>query len=450
MKRVLSRITAAICLVSALGACAPQADTASEAGAIRALTPMNNSQGNYALDFFELKGIQDLQTLSGKYVQFYMSPRIVNNKLQGTAPKTRFIRNSEGNYVPANELTQQLVTVYAHMQKLALLDEELGAAGVNKWPRDVGVAVRVKGGLNNNAFYDGETDSMLFVPYDQAGLPIAINGGILAHEHFHSLFYKLAVPDLPFQGSVHDREEFLNIVAGEDLATRARRQIPIVVGGEDMDANSLRSYYTLVLTRGMNEGFADFWGWMYTGNPDFISMSLPKEGANRSLKVTDESSINSLPSQESIERSLNVFYNTGSTKRMKDYAVGYAYSLATQYSRVLKRFSDIHAQAQGMDSLMARKEVAKVLIKTLPKIRETFAALGEEPYTSAHFVMSFSQQLENMKQEECDYLAEVLNNSGDISNFKYVCNNENGLKIVKQEFTIQKNGSVSENPSEKQ
>ncbi len=166
----------------------PQSNKVGEEGTIRVLAPINAEGGAYSLDFIELKGIQDLDTLSGKFVHFFMSPRISSDRLQGPAPKTRFIRNSDGDYIPANEMTQQLVTVYAHMQRLAALDEELGAQGVNKWPRDIGVAVRVRGGLDNNAFYDGKTDAMFFVPYTNKELPIAVNGGILAHEHFHSLF----------------------------------------------------------------------------------------------------------------------------------------------------------------------------------------------------------------------------------------------------------------------
>lgn len=437
MKRVLIRITAAIFTAGTLGACGPQFDSAQETSEIRVLAPMNNSQGQYSLNFLDLKGIQDLSTLTGKFARFFMSPRIVEGRLEGAAPKARFIRNSNGNYVPTNEITQQLVTVYAHMQKLAMLDEELGAVGVNSWPRDIGVAVRVRGGLKNNAFYDGETDSMLFVPYNQAGLPIAINGGILAHEHFHSLFYKLSLPDSLLKASFETREEFLRIIEGEDLGAHERRPIPIVVGGEDIDPTSLRDYYYVVMTRALNEGLADFWGWMYTGDPDFIAQSLPIQGATRSLKARKEEPVNSLPSQGTIERSLHVFYNTGSPEKMKDYAVGYAYSLATQFSRVLKRFTEIHAKAHGIESLAARKEVAKMIVKTLPQIKTKFEALDQEVYTSAHFLNSFGQQIKSMKQEECVYLAEVLNNSEDLTNSKYVCHEDSSWKLVKQELAEQ-------------
>lgn len=423
MKRVLSRIIAAICLSGALVACAPQSDSASEAGTVRVLAPMSNSKAGYSLDILELKGIEDLQTVSGHFARFFLSPRIVDNHLQGTAPKGRFIRNGGGDYIPANEITQQLVTVYAHMQRLAQLDEDLGAGGVNKWPRDIGVAVKVKGGVYNNAFYDGKTDSMLFVPYDQQGLPIAINGGILAHEHFHSLFYKLVLKESPYKGNAHDRPEFLNSVGITEEKARERKVLPIMtrIEGEPMDASTQYFYYHAALSRGLNEGLADFWGWMYTGDPDFIAQSLPNERSARSLKAADENSVNALPSLNIVQRALNIYYSSGDEKAMKQYVVGLAYSMATSYSRVMKRFTDIYARERSIDSLQARKDVAKILVKTLPKIAEGFQKLEGRYYTSVDFMVSFIEQLGAMHEAECSFVKDVLNNTNSDLTVKFAC-----------------------------
>ncbi|WP_374075451.1 hypothetical protein [Bdellovibrio bacteriovorus] len=446
MKRVFGRITAAILITSTLGACSPEPHSAQENGSVRVLAPMSNSKGTYSLDVMELHGIEDLQTMAGRFVRFFMSPRIINSRLDGQSPKTRFIRNKQGEYIPANEITQQLVTVYAHMQRLAELDEELGASGVNKWPRDIGVAVKVKGGVRNNAFYDGATDSMLFVPYTQNGLPIAINGGILAHEHFHSLFYKLVLPESPYKGSVHDREEILKITdVQEDLSTSTRQRLDVlpIESHMRMDEGTLHFYYHMAITRGLNEGLADFWGWMYTGDPDFIAQSLPGEKNARSLKVTDETSVNSLPSPEALQRSLKIFYNSGDNKKMKEYSIGFAYSLATQYSRFLKRLTDIYAKDRGVEPLQARKEIAKVLIKTLPKIKSSFEGLSEDYYTSVQFVESLIEQLGELKENECAFLAQVMTNSVEVSNEKFVCKSN---KIEKEQIVDPATPSTTEAP----
>ncbi|WP_291515569.1 hypothetical protein [Bdellovibrio sp. ArHS] len=408
MKNVFSRFIAAIS-VSALAACSPQTDAVTETGSVRVLAPMSNSKGSYSLDIFELRGITDLQTVAGKFVKFFMSPRITNNRLQGSAPQARFIKNSDGDFIPANELSQQLVTIYAHTQRLALLDEELGAGGVNHWPRDVGVAVKVRGGLTNNAFYDGNTDSMLLVPYSSEGLPIPINGGILAHEHFHSLFYKLVTSDESAQ--IHNRETFLNKAIVEDLSVRHRRLLPISTG-EEMSEEQMHIYYHLAIIRGLNEGLADYWGWMYTGDPDFIAQSLPSEKATRSLKVRDENSVNSLPSVENIKRSLNIFYSGASDKaRFSDYVTGYAYSLGTQFSRMLKRYTDIYGKARNIEDLQARKDIAKLIVKVLPKIKVDFDKLDTSYYSADQFIKSMFAMNESYREEECQFLAAVISSS---------------------------------------
>lgn len=417
MKCVFSRITATVMIALLFGACAPDRNSALEPGAIRVLAPVNNDQGEYSLGVTDLKGVADTTTLSGRYARFYFSPRIVENKLQGDSPRTRFLRNSNGDYIPGNETTQQLVAIYSHMQKLAALDEELGASGVNTWPRDVGVAVRVRGAgggtSGNNAFYDGKTDAMLFVPYTQEGLPIPINGGILAHEHFHSLFFKL-VMESPL-AQIHSRQEFLYRAVIAERASREtpkpgdRRRLPPRGGYQNLDESEMYRYYHLAFMRGLNEGLADFWGWMYTGDPDFIAQSLPSQKSRRSLRVQDETSIKSLPREQDVKRQIGLM--AAGMRDVEDGITSYSYSLGTQFSRVMKRFTDIYAEARGVDPLLARKEVAKVLIKTLPKIKANVKALDSKYYTSNLFLDSFVSALGELKEEECLFLADVMNNS---------------------------------------
>lgn len=436
VKYVFSRITAAILAISglAMSACSPRADVEQEKGSVRVLLPLNNTQGSYSLDIFELNGIEDLQTVAGRFVHFFMSPSIVNNKLQGSAPKARFLRNTDGAYIPADQMSQELVTVYMHMQRLAALDEELGVGGVNKWPRDIGVAVRVSGGLNNNAFYDGKTDSMLFVPYVDQGLPIPSNGGILAHEHFHSLFYKIAMRESLAQ--IHKRTDFIDksAIVEEETSAEEKKLLPLI-RGQVLSEKEMRLYYHMALLRGLNEGLADYWGWMYTGNPDFIAQSLSSEKDMRSLHVKDEKAVKSLPSEESIKKALAVFYSGGDKNRFSDYVMGYAYSLGTQYSRVMKKYADIYARSHQIDGLKARKEIAKIIVKVLPDIKEDFKSLGSKTdmvYSSTLFLNSFLKHVENMQAEECQFLAEVFNNSTLSKTNQYICKEESGWKVVSE------------------
>lgn len=458
VKRVLGRIIA-LAVTGSLLACAPS-EEGSDPGTIRVVAPMSDSHANYKLEPTILTGVEDLQTLRGQYANFFISPKIENNKLVGDAPRTRFIKNSEGDFIPGNSLTQQMVAIYAHLEKLARLDIELGAVGVNTWPRDVGVAVKVRGGNDNNAFYDGKSDSMLFVPYNQEGLAIPINGGIIAHEHFHSLFYKIVLKDTQYRINAHDVSTYYATETSPEIqpeaqpetqqqtrGPRSSRRLDPVVSRPPLRStikeNDVHRYYHIVIARAMNEGLADFWGWMYTGDPDFIAQSLPKQKLNRSLEEGEalgleihpcESDImdaDALPCESQVKRFLNVYYSFSSPQDMNAYAVGHAYKVASSYSRVVKKFTDIYAKARSIPSLEARKEVAKVLVKTLPLIQKDLISLDQRYYKAEDFLKGLISQLDELKETECEYIQLVLNKSHDDKSFS--CSQENNKWTLQEE-----------------
>lgn len=450
MKRVFGRIIAAIVCGSMGFGCAPSDDEAGTAGGIRVLAPMFDQSGSYGLQTPLLEGVTDTKAFEGKYAKFYLSPRIVNNKLEGVQPKSRFIENRQGEFIPGNEMTQQMVTIYAHMQRLAHLDKEFGLEGVNQWPRAVGVAVNIRGGSHNNAFYDGVTDSMLFVPYNQKNLPIAVNGGILAHEHFHSLFYKLVMKDSPYKGNVHSVE--LEKILKPETKTRERQALQIQSKRQTYQLEEINYYYYYTLSRAMNEGLADFWGWMYTGDPDFIAQSLPKEKGNRSLKSGFASHYLTVPTSEEIKNSLLGFFVTGDNKVFKDYAVGYAYQLATRFSRVLKTFTDIYAESRNLENQKARQEVAQAIIDIFPSLRKAFELdVSTELYSPLDALVALSEKIVDLQSEECSYLVKVLNNSLERSDeSEYRCEGETSLKIQKVAKTLAESLSKTHSEAEAQ
>lgn len=437
VKPVFARFIAAFMASVVLGACSSEPNAVDHDGSIRVLTPSSDSQGKYTLQMLTLQGVTDLQQMAGQFARFFLSPRIIDNHLDGPAPQTRFVRNQDGEYIPSNEMTQQLSAVYYHMQQLANIDKEMGVGEINHWPRDIGVAVRIKGVPSNNAFYDGVTDSMLFVPYTKDEMPIAINGGILAHEHFHSLFFKIVMPDSPYRGGVHDRSDFLKETGiVEELSQRKKLDIlPFDRDYVKVDKDSLHFYYHLALMRGLNEGLADFWGWMYSGDPDFIAQSLPSEKSRRSLRVDEEATVNFLSSMESLQRSIKQAFTLENEDKAKvrNFAIGHAYTLASQYSRVLKRFTDIYRKERAIEDMQARKEIAKTILAMLPQMHTDFAQLGENYYSPVLFLERFVAALNgNLQEKECLYITQVMVNSSEESDIKYSCKNESGWKIQKE------------------
>ena len=130
-----------VALVAASVGCNREPDTNKVSGDVKTRIPVAAEGGDYSLQEVTLQGITSLYELNGQFAKFYIYPAVVSNKIAGTQPKTRFIKSGD-LYVAADELSQQMTVLYNHLQNLAAVDTEVGAGGVNTWPRDVGVAVR--------------------------------------------------------------------------------------------------------------------------------------------------------------------------------------------------------------------------------------------------------------------------------------------------------------------
>jgi hypothetical protein len=244
---------------------------------------------NYFLQIVDLVSVSNMVEFKGWAAEFFLQASIAKGKnkriqtpqIVGMNPKIKTIRNQNGIYIATDEISLQLLTVYYHLENLAIMDELVGAKDVNTWPRKVALQVNYvdpkAGKIQNNALYAGDLDALLLVPYTQTALPISVNAGIIAHEHFHSLFYKLVLEKneaekLPFPQSkkaLHDEDELIYRAFGNELndVEPASAQIKV---SKDKDDNF--QYYLL---RGINEGLADFWGWLYTQDNSFVGRSLP-------------------------------------------------------------------------------------------------------------------------------------------------------------------------------
>jgi len=200
-----------------------------------------------------LKGVQDQKTLRGQVVEFFLSPGEKGNQLVGQAPVARFIQGRDGVHIPADVLSLQMVTLYHHMQSLKEFEEKLSDEAVGTWPRKIGLQVNSKDPDTryNNAFYNQKLETLYFVPYTDSSLPIPLNPGVIAHEYFHSYFAKFVLKPLAAQKKVK------------------------------------RDLYTEYVLKSLNEGLADTWGWIYTGDPDFLSLSLPRLNGMRKLESWD-------------------------------------------------------------------------------------------------------------------------------------------------------------------
>ena len=299
----------------------------------------------------ELEGVQDAQTLQGAIADFYYAPGDDGERLKGQAPVARFVRGSGGLHIPADVLTLQMVTLYYHLQELRRFELQLLSESLITWPRKVGLRVRTMNVQTrfNNAFYSATTDAIYFVPYKGQELPIPLNPGVLAHELFHAYFASEVLR--PF------------IRAGGSIAT------PQNVGSLDESAlkQLLRLDYYL---KSVNEGLADFWGLLYSNNPDFVGLSLPTVGRFRNLEKPTMDLSASLGSQKTIEEKVLKILHSDECGNPFVCTTGEGYQTGTVLARTLRLFMLAHKTQENLTDEEARSLMAKRLLQLLPKIKE--------------------------------------------------------------------------------
>ncbi len=389
--------------------CSREPDTQQVSGDVKTRIPFAAEGGSYSLQEVVLSGISSLYEFSGRYANFYIYPSVSETKIYGHQPKTRFLKSGD-LYIPEDELSQQVAVIYAHFQRLAALDIELGAGDVNRWPRDVGIAVRYNTGKKyqtNNAFYDGTTDSMLVVPYTQDHLPIAVNAGILAHEHFHSLYYKIVEKNVFKKPMPLHGQDIRAEVLGQKIVEENHQITKPLPENND---SFIEDYHAL-FSRGINEGLADFWAWIYTGDPDFLQASLPTEKVGRSLNMSEaEVQAYKFPNSEVWKmRLINRFNENPEDKCRYDRV---AYCLGTDYARTLKRFTNRVQSSRGLSSQDARKVVGAAIVKALPLLREGLLALKRTEYFEpTRFFNMLEKSVDGITKEEKEFLEVLVTNA---------------------------------------
>lgn len=443
-KSVYSSKLVSFFVVSAvlLSSCAKKSDVAEADGDVLVKIGVQTSASDYNVKVVQLKGIEKLNEVSGAFARFFFSPGSNGSQLTGTSPRAQFI-HTKNFFVPSDYISMQMAAVYYHLQNLALFDKAIGADGVNRWPRSVGLETQLSDGSSglqkNNAFYNGQTDSMMFVPYTDAHLPISVNAGIIAHEHFHSLFYKLVIR-LAFDAgkistplaSVHGEEEL-----SREVQTAEAISEPIKL----TDQQKIQIYNETLL-RGMNEGFADFWGWVYTDDPEFMRWSLPDYQADRTLNLA-ENRIGLYESKEKITKRVEDAFQF--SENPKAALINYSYQVGTPYARFLKQMSTLQAAAKGIEIVDAKKLVAQVIFNYMKELGAQIKTLKDdetiEPLSLFQYVAKLGQEknLIQLDQASCGFLVKYINQNQTDQKKQSQCKQQTQKGQKDSSFVIVKN-----------
>lgn len=387
-----------------------------------------SKQKQISLHFIQISELKELKRVQGQFAEFLLYPQLSGKDLSGTLPEADFFKLQNGKYVAKNALSMQMAVLYAHAERLHAFDKLLGIM-VNPGPRRIAITDVEDRGEANNAFYHGETDAMFFLPFSGSQIATTFNSGIYAHEHFHSIFYKLVhQPLIDAKVLPKNMNPSLHGSAFQDQL-HGHGSVPAVLGstaqqGADVSALSTLSVtqqnYAKILIQGINEGVADFWGWAYTGNPDFIALSLPSEKDARSLnssaKLTD--AFYRFPPRCVIQRFVeDVQASSADNKPMLVKAK--AYEFGTAFSRVMKLYTESVQAADGITNAEARVKVAQQLAAFLPQLK-TYYTTQLSQMVPIDLFKQFAQA-QKMNLNQCQFMLKVLNAPLNDGGFKYAC-----------------------------
>jgi hypothetical protein len=217
--------------------------------------------------------------LKGSAVEVFVENGISDEGFSGSPARPRLTRTSGGVCVPMDTESSVSLAAYAHFERLQKFDQELKVDAQVNWPRKVGVDIHLRspdGGIHNNAHYLSRADATAVIPYSMGGLNLALNPGVLAHEHFHAHFQTQVNRPL--------NESLEVVTAAEEFFYSVLSLKPTVEDVEHHDVNSTLGLNKFVL-RAWNEGLADLYGAIYSGQSDFFTVSLPNLEQVRDLSA---------------------------------------------------------------------------------------------------------------------------------------------------------------------
>lgn len=318
--------------------------------------PWRSDDGHYSLQAVRIDSLSDPDTLSGPLVKLFVTPSEEDGKLNGPPAIGRFMTRKDGVKIPLDFVSLQGATIQANFQKIHEFDRAAGADSLVSWPLEVSVETSVDnaGDNTNNAFFDGKRNAILILPYtdnSKTGLPISLNGGVLAHEHFHALFFKLVMEKM--------------LKSGLDVSTQVPEIIPTIpkviseidpkVGTNEprVDVKDFNDF----LLRGLNEGLADFWSWLAVGDDYFVGRSLTAYSDCRRL----DKGFNAIPTSDELR--YKAFSLQMSMHDQMQYRSWIAYQLGAQYARF---FKELAVAAYGENpTFIERVEMGQAIIRAL-------------------------------------------------------------------------------------
>lgn len=320
------------------------ADVTKDTCGHRVLLLWPNANGQSTFQAVDLPTLPNPYEVRGPAADVYFAASLTENGFEGSVAHPHLTRSGDV-CVPTDTGSAEALSVYAQFERLKNFDSKLGIADQLSWPRKVGVEINVRGtngSAQNNAHYFGREDAMAIIPYSLNGLPLTMNHGVIAHEHFHAHFQERVLNPLnAVLAHVTSVERFF--YSGMNLHTMADEMQKV-----DLGTNSGVNNFVV---RGWNEGLADFYGATYVNNPDFLRDSLSLFAEGRRLDGPPLFMATGPQFREALVRVTPA------------RAVDYSYAEGTKLARLLYRLSH--------NGTISQEEMVTRILDRLPQLTAT-------------------------------------------------------------------------------
>ncbi len=369
--------------------------------------PWRSESGKYELQNVSISSLSDPESLSSPLVRLFVTPAEDNGSLAGPQAVGRFMMSTKGVRVPLDFISLQGASIHAHFERVYEFDRAVGVDRYLSWPIQVSVETEIlsKQERINNAYFDGNRNAILILPYKDEtgeGLPLSLNGGVLTHEHFHSIYDKLVMKRLSVAGLKVDRH-ISELAAIE----------PVKVSGEvkpgQVEPKIEASEFNEFLLRATNEGLADFWSWLQLDDSDFVGRSISGLRECRRL----DKKFSNLPSASELKPQVFVL---GETQEKANQHVNWMYyQVGVQYARFFKEMAvAIHGEKP---SFVERVEMAQALVSALNEFSQhVIQKFASEEIATDKIAELFVSNLtpSRLSKKSCQLLAEFKRDGAEL------------------------------------
>lgn len=369
--------------------------------------------GSYQIKVVSIQTIQDLDSVSGSVVQMGIDPESDSSgKIKRIAPKAQYVVTKDNVVVPTTAISLELFAIYKNMEDLYRLDLLTGADQFVRYPVGIHYETRMGGRQKkhngvalNNAFYSRGSDQIVILKYVEDGqplVPMSLNPGILAHEHFHQIFQKIVQPE---------RQTLYRANLAADTGNSLPEKVLAPQG------------FNYLFLKAMNEGMADFWAYIHTGSETSFYASEQSD----QIKIRTVSNfVFPFASQEALREALdydvyikNKLKETSGKKTQEnsgENSVGKfvfeEHYLAPAFSRFARAVSESSFDIDLPKTQKEKEILGKWTIESMKRFSQTLFNKGDDAeITPKDFVKALVPSLPEDKEKSqkiCEAIKELL------------------------------------------